>query len=187
MSVIKCQSLLHSPNFASVRHTTVALSRPNYPQLADRSSRDLSQDNCVARRNRVTPDVLQDTLSLICDRDSAVRLEYTNALAGYISHEMPNMVTVPIPMEQNGRKSWRMDLSCKQLKQVFFFILLRIVQAQVPTRGLVAGIPMFLALQRTFKSSDENPVLIQWIFALDELLARLWFSIATVRNVLEVV
>jgi len=97
MSVIKCQSLLHSPNFASVRHTTVALSRPNYPQLADRSSRDLSQDNCVARRNRVTPDVLQDTLSLICDRDSAVRLEYTNALAGYISHEMPKYGDCPDP------------------------------------------------------------------------------------------
>ena len=65
--------------------------------------------------------------------------------------------------------------------------VLRIVQEQVPTRGLLAGIPMFLALQRTFKSSDENPTLIKWIFALDELLARLWFSIGTVRNAPEVV
>jgi len=101
MSVIKCQSLLHSPNFASVWHKTVALFRPNYLQLADRLSRDLSQDNCVARRNWVTPDVLQNTLSLICDRDSAVRLEYTNTLAGYISHEMPKYSDCPDP---NGTK-----------------------------------------------------------------------------------
>jgi len=33
------------------------------------------------------------------------------------------MVTVPIPMEENERKSWRMVLFCKQLKQMFFFIL----------------------------------------------------------------
>jgi len=46
---------------------------------------------------------------------------------------------------------------------------------------------MFLALQRTFKSSDENPTLLKWVFALDELLARLWFSIGTVWNVPEVV
>jgi len=72
-------------------------SRPNDPQLADRSSRDLSQDNRVARRNRATPDVWQDTLSLICDRDAAVRLEYTNALACYISHEMPKYGDCPDP------------------------------------------------------------------------------------------
>jgi len=74
-------------------------SRPNYPQL--RSSRDLSQDNRVARWDRVTPDVWQDTLSLICDRYAAVRLEYTNALAYYISHKLPTYGNCPDP---NGTK-----------------------------------------------------------------------------------
>ena len=283
-------------------------SRPNYPQLADRSSRDLSQDNRVARRNRVTPDVWQDTLSLICDRDAAVRLGYTDALACYISHEMPKYGDCPDPdgrkraqkladgpllqatktnvflhpgdvinkllnalhayyymlltcsvlgltstststpdtsspavadfpfsqssmHEENlndssaldrrpsispsqitgrpslaltqGPRDRKTSLICRYVKRApsrlstspaasFRDIqdalrVLRIVQEQVPTRGLLAGIPMFLALQRTFKSSDENPTLFKWIFALDELLARLWFSIGTVWNVPEVV
>jgi len=281
-------------------------SRLNYSQLADRSSRDLIQDNRAARRNRIPPDVWQDTLSLICDRDAAVRLDYTNALAYYISHEMPKYGDCPDPdgakraqkladgpllqatkssvflhpgdvinkllnalhayyymlltcsvlgltststpdtsspaiadlpfsqsstHEENlidssaldrrtsispsqitGRPSFALtqgprdrktSLICRYVKRApsrlstspaasFKDIqdalrVLRIVQEQVPTRGLLAAIPMFLALQRTFKSSDENPTLLKWIFALDELLARLWFSIGTVWNVPEIV
>ena len=288
---------------ATAMHTS---SRPNSPQLTDRSSRDLGQDNRVARRTRVPPDIWQDTLSLICDRDAAVRLEYTNALVYYISHEMPKYGDCPdpdgtkrarkladgpllqaaktsvflhpgdvinkllnalhayyymlltcsvlgltststpdtsspavadFPLSQNstheenlndssalehrtsispsqitGRPSFslpqgprdrKISLICRYVKRApsrlstspaasFKDIqdalrVLQIVQEQVPTRGLLAGIPMFLALQRTFKSSDENPTLLKWTFALDELLARLWLSIGTVWNVPEVV
>jgi len=288
---------------ATAMHTS---SRPNSPQLTDRSSRDLGQDNRVARRTRVPPDIWQDTLSLICDRDAAVRLEYTNALVYYISHEMPKYGDCPdpdgtkrarkladgpllqaaktsvflhpgdvinkllnalhayyymlltcsvlgltststpdtsspavadFPFSQNstheenlndssaldhrtsispsqitGRPSFslpqgprdrKISLICRYVKRApsrlstspaasFKDIqdalrVLQIVQEQVPTRGLLAGIPMFLALQRTFKSSDENLTLLKWTFALDELLARLWLSIGTVWNVPEVV
>jgi hypothetical protein len=65
--------------------------------------------------------------------------------------------------------------------------VLQTVQEQVPTRGLLAGVPMLLALQRALKTSDENPSLLKWILAVDELLAKVWLSIGIVWNVPEVV
>jgi len=57
--------------------------------MNDRSSRDLTHDNRVARRTKVPPDVWLDTLSLICDREVSVRMDYTNALVYYLTYEMP--------------------------------------------------------------------------------------------------
>ena len=42
-----------------------------------------------SRRSRVSPDIWQDTLSLLCDGDYSVRADYTNALVFYLSNEMP--------------------------------------------------------------------------------------------------
>ena len=42
-----------------------------------------------SRRTKVTPEVWQDTLSLICDREYAVRADYAKALVEYIENEIP--------------------------------------------------------------------------------------------------
>jgi hypothetical protein len=71
-------------------------SRSNSP-TANRSSRDLPDDARTARRTRVPADIWQDTLSLICDRDGFVRMNYTNTLIYYITHEMPKYGDSPSP------------------------------------------------------------------------------------------
>jgi hypothetical protein len=43
----------------------------------------------ASRRSRVSPDIWQDTLSLLCDGDYSVRADYTEALVFYLSNEMP--------------------------------------------------------------------------------------------------
>lgn len=65
--------------------------------------------------------------------------------------------------------------------------VLRTVQEQIPIRGLLTGVPMLLALQRAIKIPEENSSLLRWVFAIDELLARVWLAIGTVWNVTEVV
>lgn len=291
---------------AMSQHAPKSPSRSNSPQMAERSSRDHGQDSRVARRTRVPPDIWQDTLSLICDREVAVRMEYTNALVCYISHEMPKygdspnfdgtkrtrkpaegpllqaakasaflhpgdainkllnalhayyymLLTCSIlgltstsspdtsppatgnlalphsstqeenlygssapdrrssisPSQITGRPSFSLSQGPRDRKVslVYNYVkrapsrlsicpaasfkdiqdalkVLQTVQEQVPARGLLAGIPMFLALQRMLKSSDENPSLLKWIFAVDELLAKIWLSIGTVWKVPEVV
>ncbi|KAJ3573353.1 hypothetical protein NP233_g2488 [Leucocoprinus birnbaumii] len=281
-------------------------SRSNSPQMTDHSSRDHAHDNRMPRRTRVPPDIWQDTLSLICDREIAVRMEYTTTLVYYISQEMPKYgdsadpdgtkrsrklaqgpllqaakasaflhpgdvinrllnalhayyymlltcsdlgltsATTPdtspaaagdislshsvmqeedlndspaldrrasiSPSQITGRPSFSLSqgprdkkasLVYKYLKRAPSCLstspaasfkdiqdalkVLQTVQEQVPTRGLLAGVPMLLALQRTLKSPEGNPTLLKWMFALDELLARVWLSIGTVWNAHEVV
>lgn len=43
----------------------------------------------ASRRTRISPDGWQDTLTLLCDNDYAVRADYAEALACYLTHEMP--------------------------------------------------------------------------------------------------
>ncbi|KAG2013507.1 EFR3 [Coprinopsis cinerea AmutBmut pab1-1] len=43
------------------------------------------------RRTRVSPELWQDTLSLICDRDLEVRKEYSDTLVYYLTEEMPKV------------------------------------------------------------------------------------------------
>lgn len=286
-------------------HVHRAPSRPNSP-MADRPSRDLTHDNRAARRTRVPPDIWQDTLSLICDREVAVRMDYTNTLVYYLTYEMPKygdctdpdgtkrtrklaegpfvqaanasallhpgdvinkllnalhayyymLLTCPVlgptssspsntsspavidsatphhpvqeenpkdtpnqgrrasisPSQATGRPSFslsqgprdrKISLVHKYLKRAPSCLstapaaslndiqdalkVLRTVQEQIPIRGLLAGVPMLLALHRAMKTSDENPSLLRWIFAIDELLARVWLAIGTVWGVPEVV
>ncbi|KAF9008936.1 hypothetical protein BDQ17DRAFT_88445 [Cyathus striatus] len=56
------------------------------------SSREIKKDvSCdrAARRTKVSVDIWQDTLSLLCDRDFSVRAEYSDVLLFYIGIEMP--------------------------------------------------------------------------------------------------
>jgi hypothetical protein len=274
--------------------------------MNDRSSREHTHDNRVARRTKVPPDIWQDTLSLICDREIAVRMEYTNALTYYITNEMPKYgdcpnsdgakrsrklaegplmqatkasallhpgdvvnkllntlhayyymlltcsvlgltttstpeISSPVvgdfsvtqnstqeenptdtsslerrtsvsPSQITGRPSFslsqgprdrKISLVNRYVKRApsrlstcpaasFRDIqdamkILQTVQEQVPARGLLAGVPMLLALQRVVNTSDENPSLLKWVFAVDELLAKVWSSIGAVWGVPELV
>ena len=56
---------------------------------ANVSRRDRGADERLPRRTRIAPDVWQDTLSLICDSDDAVRMDYADALTYYLAQEMP--------------------------------------------------------------------------------------------------
>ncbi|EJF61134.1 hypothetical protein BD309DRAFT_947572 [Dichomitus squalens] len=44
-----------------------------------------------SRRTKVTPETWQDTLSLLCDRDYAVRADYAKALVEYVETEIPKL------------------------------------------------------------------------------------------------
>lgn len=65
-------------------HTPLQL----YSSPANVSRRDRG-DERLPRRTRIAPDVWQDTLSLICDSDDAVRIDYADALTYYLAQEMP--------------------------------------------------------------------------------------------------
>lgn len=43
----------------------------------------------VSRRTPISPDVWQDTISLLCDSDYAIRADYADALMFYLAEEMP--------------------------------------------------------------------------------------------------
>jgi hypothetical protein len=60
-----------------------------YSSSANVSRRDRGADERLPRRTRIAPDVWQDTLSLICDSDDAVRIDYADALTYYLAEEMP--------------------------------------------------------------------------------------------------
>jgi hypothetical protein len=61
----------------------------SYSSSANVSRRDRGADERLPRRTRIAPDVWQDTLSLICDSDDAVRIDYADALTYYLAEEMP--------------------------------------------------------------------------------------------------
>ncbi|PIL37037.1 hypothetical protein GSI_00729 [Ganoderma sinense ZZ0214-1] len=44
-----------------------------------------------SRRTKVTPETWQDTLSLLCDREYAIRADYAKALVEYIEMEIPKL------------------------------------------------------------------------------------------------
>ncbi|TFK79781.1 hypothetical protein K466DRAFT_505019, partial [Polyporus arcularius HHB13444] len=44
-----------------------------------------------SRRTKVTPEVWQDTVSLVCDHEYAVRADYAKALVEYIENEIPKL------------------------------------------------------------------------------------------------
>ncbi|KXN86404.1 Protein EFR3 [Leucoagaricus sp. SymC.cos] len=176
-------------------------SRPNSP-ITDRSSRDHAPENRVARRTRVPPDIWQDTLSLICDREATVRMDYTKALVYYITHEMPKYgdsadpdgtkrarKLAEGPLVQAAKASAFLhpgDVINKLLNALHAYYYMLLTSSVLGLTGLLAGVPMLLALQRAIKASDENPDLLKWIFALDELLTKIWLSIGVVWNVPEV-
>ncbi|KIY49355.1 hypothetical protein FISHEDRAFT_72688 [Fistulina hepatica ATCC 64428] len=65
---------------------SISVSRPSRTSH-DSTPRDAREK--LARRNRVPPNVWQDTLSLLCDSDYAVRADCAEALILYIVNEMP--------------------------------------------------------------------------------------------------
>lgn len=55
----------------------------------DTTKKDTSGNSRSSRRTRVPTDIWQNTLSLLCDSDYAVRADYSEALIFYLCREMP--------------------------------------------------------------------------------------------------
>lgn len=73
-----------SPRDTRVAGTNADLPSPNKPDMRDVHIRP-------SRRTRIPPEVWQDTLILLCDRDYAVRADYAVALISYLRFETPNL------------------------------------------------------------------------------------------------
>lgn len=58
------------------------------PTTSFASSADAPASVRASRRSRVSPDTWQDTLSLLCDRNYAVRADYSEALVSYLQKEI---------------------------------------------------------------------------------------------------
>ncbi|RDB22539.1 Protein EFR3 [Hypsizygus marmoreus] len=77
---------------ASDRHgvensqTSIAAAGPSHQET---SKKDAGASERATRRTPVPPDIWQDTLSLICDKDHTIRADYCDALVFYLSEEMP--------------------------------------------------------------------------------------------------
>lgn len=56
---------------------------------AETFKQEVAANGRVFRRTAVPPDIWQDTISLLCDSDYSVRVDYSDALRFYISEEMP--------------------------------------------------------------------------------------------------
>ncbi|RXW24630.1 hypothetical protein EST38_g1234 [Candolleomyces aberdarensis] len=71
-------------------HHKPTLSHAKRPSSASRESTKIDGvPELASRRTRVSPEVWQDTLSLICNGDVGVRNEYSRTLIHYITKEMP--------------------------------------------------------------------------------------------------
>lgn len=64
-------------------------SRPESKPSKASPEPDKQVSNSSSRRTRVPTDIWQDSLSLLCDADYAVRADYADALLFYLSEEMP--------------------------------------------------------------------------------------------------
>ncbi|KAG7449059.1 uncharacterized protein BT62DRAFT_985448 [Guyanagaster necrorhizus] len=55
----------------------------------DATNKDAGVDERASRRTRVSSDIWHDTLSLLCDKEYAVRVDYAQTLVFYLANEMP--------------------------------------------------------------------------------------------------
>ncbi|KAH9853607.1 hypothetical protein C2E23DRAFT_728277 [Lenzites betulinus] len=64
---------------------------PTLPSAPERTSHDGQSQGHIrpSRRTKVGPEIWQDTLTLLCDGDYAVRADYAMALVAYIENEIP--------------------------------------------------------------------------------------------------
>ncbi|KAH9899994.1 hypothetical protein C8Q73DRAFT_681619 [Cubamyces lactineus] len=64
---------------------------PTLPTPAERMSHDGPGQGHIrpSRRTKVGPEIWQDTLSLLCDSEYAVRADYAMALVAYVENEIP--------------------------------------------------------------------------------------------------
>lgn len=59
------------------------------PSPTESSRKDVAINLRASRRTCVPPDIWQDTLSLLCDHDYAIRADYSDTLIFYLREEMP--------------------------------------------------------------------------------------------------
>lgn len=98
-----------------------------------------------SRRTRVPPDVWQDTLSLLCDGDYAVRADYADALVFYLVNEMPKHgdgadidVVKHMSTQRTGQLLNPGDIGTKLLNATHAYLYML---ASAPSLGLSSAAP----------------------------------------------
>ncbi|KAK0490852.1 hypothetical protein IW261DRAFT_1547151 [Armillaria novae-zelandiae] len=77
-----------SGNAESRKRPESVLAKTSSPSI-DNTNKDAGVDERASRRTRVSPDIWHDTLSLLCDKEYAVRADYAQTLVFYLANEMP--------------------------------------------------------------------------------------------------
>lgn len=103
------------PDQAIRRRSNSSSARPSSPSR-DATAKDAGLDERTSSRSKVSPDVWQDTLSLLSDEDYAVRADYAEALQFYIVHEMPR--SGEVSSSDGVRKTKRLESPIQQFKTV---------------------------------------------------------------------
>lgn len=65
--------------------------------------------------------------------------------------------------------------------------VLSMIQVQLPMRGLVAGVPMLIALDEASRCGRTEPQLLQRILAMKTIIAHVWLTIGQVWKISELV
>ncbi|KAL4267891.1 EFR3 family protein [Pleurotus pulmonarius] len=119
--------------------------------ISDGHSQEPYSNERSLRRTRVPCDIWQDTLSLLCDQDFAVRADYAEALALYLSQEMPRLgettdrdgvlrprrlETGPLKQAVNMQALFSSsDIGTKFLNAVHAFVYMLATDGSSPTNG----------------------------------------------------
>ncbi|KAG5221564.1 plasma membrane localization protein [Salix suchowensis] len=119
--------------------------------ISDGHSQEPYTNERSLRRTRVPCDMWQDTLSLLCDQEFAVRADYAEALAFYLSQEMPKLgeptdrdgvlrprrlETGPLKQALNMQALFSSsDISTKFLNATHAFVYMLATDGSTPTNG----------------------------------------------------
>ena len=79
----------HETSAMDKRKRSGSVSRHTSSPSVEAAAKDAGIDVGASRRTRISPDIWHDTLSLLCDKEFAVRVDYARALSFYIANEMP--------------------------------------------------------------------------------------------------
>ncbi|KNZ74798.1 Protein EFR3 [Termitomyces sp. J132] len=149
----------------------------------------------ISRRTPIPPDVWQDTVSLLCDNDYAIRSDYADALMFYLAEEMPKhgdnngesvkrlngMTTGPLTHAVKPNILLHAgNHGTKFLHAVHAYLY---ILATSSSLGLASRIPMLIALHSvTANVKHSGHAVNQRVNAINEVIARVWLILGLVWN-----
>lgn len=87
--LVHSADIRESSGSAESRKRPESVSAKTSSPSIDATNKDAGIDERASRRTRVSPDIWHDTLSLLCDKEYAVRADYAQTLVFYLANEMP--------------------------------------------------------------------------------------------------